>query len=69
LALGRKDYLFTGSHQGAKRAAMMYSFLATRKMHEVEPFAWLKDALNSIPEHKINKIEELLPQNWIIQNS
>jgi hypothetical protein len=69
LALGRKNYLFTGSHQGAKRAAMMFSFFATCKMHEVEPFAWVKDVLNSIPEHKINKIEELLPQNWIIQNS
>jgi len=69
LALGRKNYLFAGSHQGAKRAAMMYSFFATCKMHEVEPFAWLKDVLNRIPEHKINKIEELLPQNWIIQNS
>jgi hypothetical protein len=29
VALGRKNYLFAGSHEGARRAAIMYSFLGT----------------------------------------
>lgn len=63
LALGRKNYLFAGSHKAAQRAAMMYSFFATCKINNVEPLAWLTDVLNRIPEHKANKLSELLPQN------
>jgi transposase len=64
LALGRKNYLFAGSHKAAQRAAMMYSFFATCKINNVEPLAWLTDVLNRISEHKANKLHELLPQNW-----
>ena len=64
LALGRKNYLFAGSHKAAQRAAMMYSFFATCKINKVEPLAWLTDVLERIPEHKANKLNELLPQNW-----
>lgn len=61
VTLGRKNYLFAGSHEGAKRAAMMYSFLGTCKIMGVEPFAWLKDVLSRIQDHSIQKLEELLP--------
>ena len=61
VTLGRKNYLFAGSHEGAKRAAMMYSFLGTCKINGVEPFAWFKDVLKRIPDHSIQKLEELLP--------
>ena len=64
LALGRKNYLFAGSHKSAQRIAMMYSFFATCKSNQVEPLAWLTDVLNRISEHKANKLKELLPQNW-----
>ncbi len=64
LALGRKNYLFAGSQRGAHRAAMMYSFFGTCKMNEVNPFLWLHDVLSRIQEHKANRIDELLPQNW-----
>jgi len=64
LALGRKNYLFAGSHKAAGRAAMMYSFFASCKINNVEPLAWLTDILERIPEHKANKLNELLPQNW-----
>ena len=42
VALGRKNYLFAGSHEAAERAAMIYSFFAICKKHEVNPFNWLK---------------------------
>ena len=61
IAIGRKNYLFAGSHEGARRAAMLYSFLGTCKRNGIEPFAWLRDTLATIQDHPINRIEELLP--------
>jgi len=61
VALGRKNYLFAGSHDAAQRAAMIYSFLATCKINNVEPFSWLKDTLTKIADHPANRLEELLP--------
>ncbi len=69
VALGRKNYLFAGSHEGAKRAAMIYSFLGTCKINNVEPFSWLKDVLTRIPGHSIQRLDELLPANWIKKSS
>ena len=46
---------------------MMYSFFATCKINDVEPLAWLTDILNIIPDHKANKLSDLLPQNWKAQ--
>jgi transposase len=64
VAIGRKNYLFAGSHQAAQRSAMLYSLLGTCKMHGINPFIWLRNVLQRIPTHPINKIEELLPQSW-----
>ena len=61
--LGRKNYLFAGSHEGAKRAAMFYSFFGTCKKNNVNPYEWLKRVLEIIPEYPANKIGDLLPQN------
>lgn len=67
VAIGRKNYLFAGSHEGARRAAMLYSFFGTCKMHKVNPFDWLSETLRRIPSHKANRLSELLPQNWSAQ--
>ena len=64
IAVGRRNYLFAGSHAAAKRAAIFYSLLATCKNHKVNPYHWLHDVLNRIATHPINRIHELLPQNW-----
>ena len=64
VAIGRKNYLFCGSHEAAKRAAMLYSLLGTCKLNGVNPYDWLKDVLIRIPTHHINKIQELLPHRW-----
>ncbi len=63
IALGRKNYLFAGSTRGAERAAMFYSFFGTCKKNDVNPFDWLKKVLEVIPEYKVNRLTELLPQN------
>ncbi|MEO1097886.1 MAG: transposase, partial [Bacteroidota bacterium] len=64
LAIGRKNYLFAGSHEAAQRAAMFYSFFACCKLHQVNPYEWLKQTLERIPDYQINKIAELLPHNY-----
>jgi transposase len=64
VALGRKNYLFAGSHDAARRSGMLYSLLGTCKMHGIEPYGWLKDVLGRIADHPINKIHELLPHRY-----
>lgn len=64
VALGRKNYLFAGSHEAARRSGMLYSLLGTCKMHGIEPYGWLKDVLQRIADHPINKIHDLLPHHY-----
>ena len=61
VALGRKNYLFAGSHEAAQQAAMIYSFLGTCKINNIEPYGWLKNTLQRIPDQSIQKLDELLP--------
>lgn len=64
VAVGRKNYLFCGSHDAAGRSAMLYSLVGTCKLHDINPFVYLRDVLTRIASHPINKIAELLPHNW-----
>ena len=64
VALGRKNYLFAGSHEAAQRAAMIYSFFAVCKKHEVNPFQWLKYTLQNIMTINHKKLKDLFPKNY-----
>ena len=64
VAIGRKNYLFAGSHQAAQRCAMLYSLLGTCRLHRINSFTWLKEVLQRIPDHPVNKISHLLPHRW-----
>ena len=64
IALGRKNYLFAGSHDAATRAGMIYSFLAICKKHEVNPMQWLKHTLENIMSINHKNIRDLYPQNY-----
>lgn len=61
VAIGRKNYLFAGSHEAAQRAAMIYSFLGTCKLNNVEPSEWLNNVLEKIPDYKVQNLKELIP--------
>ena len=61
IAVGRKNYLFMGSDGGGKSAAVAYTLIETAKLNGVDPQAWLTDTLARIADHKINRIDELLP--------
>ena len=64
IALGRKNYLFMGSEGGGKSAAIAYTLIETAKLNGVDPQAWLTDVLGRIADHKITRIEELLPWRY-----
>lgn len=64
IALGRKAWLFAGSERGGDRAAMMYSLIATCKLNDVDPKAWLTSVLDRIANHPVLELDQLLPWNW-----
>ncbi|AOJ10125.1 hypothetical protein WS71_23070 [Burkholderia mayonis] len=63
VALGRKNYLFVGSDSGGERAAAMYSLIGSAKLNGINPRAYLEYVLTHIADHKITRIDELLPWN------
>ena len=65
IAIGRKNYLFAGSHEAAQRAAMIYSFFNTCRLHKINPYDWLKDVLQRMHLYNSSNLHELLPQNWV----
>lgn len=71
ISLGRKNYLFAGSHEAAQRAAMIYSFFAICRKHGVNPFQWLKYTLENIMTINHKNLKDLYPQNYknMIQKS
>lgn len=64
IAIGRKAWLFAGSDRGGERAAAMYALIATAKLNDVDPRAWLADVLARISDHPATRLHELLPWNW-----
>jgi len=64
VALGRNNFFFAGSHQGAQRLAKIYSLIGTCKINGIDPREWLEDVITRLNSHPINKIHELLPHNW-----
>ena len=64
VALGRKNFLFVGSEGGGKSAAIAYTLIGSAKLNGVDPQAWLTDVLGRIADHKITRIDELLPWRY-----
>lgn len=61
IALGRKNWLFTGSERAGKRAAAIQSLLATAKLNGLDPAAWLRHTLEILPTCRNSQIDSLLP--------
>ena len=62
--IGRKNYMFAGSHDGARRSAMIYSFFGSCKMNNINPAEWLSDVLLKISDTKQSQLYSLLPNYW-----
>lgn len=68
VAVGRKNWTFAGSDEGGRRAAAIYTLVATAKLNDIDPEAWLADVLARLPDHPAKRIDELMPWNWRLQN-
>ncbi|EIM74841.1 transposase IS66, partial [Nitritalea halalkaliphila LW7] len=64
LAVGRKNYLFAGSHDAAHMTAAMYSFMASCKRNGVDEREWLSDIFDRVQGIKHKDLFKLLPSNW-----
>jgi transposase len=64
IALGRKNFLFTGSDAGGETLADAMTIIETAKLNSLNPAAYLADVLGRINDHKINALDQLLPWNW-----
>jgi transposase len=62
----RKNWLFAGSMEGARRAALLYSLVQTCKLVDVPPFAYLKDVFLRLATHPHRSIDELTPKGWAL---
>lgn len=64
VAIGRRDYLFAGADSGGDRGAAIYSLIGTAKLSGIDPQAYLRHVLGRIADHRINRIDDLLP--WVV---
>jgi transposase len=65
VAIGRKNYLFMGSDNGGKIAAVLYSIMASAKANQVEPFAYVRDLLSQLSGCSPPAVATLLPDAWL----
>ncbi len=64
VAIGRKNWLFAGTHESAQRLAIMYTFMSDCKKHNVNPEQWLSHVLEKILSANIQELNLLLPENF-----
>ena len=64
IGIGRKNWLFAGAATGAETLARAMTIIEAAKMNGIDPQAYLADVLDRIHDHKINRLDELLPWNW-----
>ena len=67
-AIGRKNWLFSDSVDGANASAMFYSLIETAKANGMEPFDYLNRMLEKLPLAKtVDDFEKLLPLKGLFQ--
>jgi transposase len=64
IGIGRKNWLFAGSDTGGETLARAMTIIETAKLNGIDPQAYLANVLDRIHDHKINRLDELLPWNW-----
>lgn len=72
LALGRKNYLFSGNHDAAEDAAVLYSLLGCCKAVDANFRDWMLYVLSHIHDYDTDytkDLAELLPHKWMQKNS
>jgi len=65
IAIGRNNWTFLGSDRGGRTMAILRTFVSSCELNQIDPFAWFCDVLARIPSHSIQKLDRLLPHNWV----
>ncbi len=66
VAVGRKNWLFAGSQEGARRAAVLYTLAQGCKLAGIDPFRYFKDVLLRVATHPASRVDELTPAGWAV---
>jgi transposase len=64
LVVGRKNWLFAGSDNGGRTAAVLASLVASAKQHGLDPFVYLRDVLTRIAATPVSQLDPFLPDRW-----
>ena len=64
IAIGRRNWLFTGSAAGGHAAAAMFSLIGSATLNDVEPVSYLRDIFTRMPVTPVSQIEQFLPDRW-----
>jgi transposase len=62
--VGRHNRLFVGSDEGAEWNATIVSLIASCRLHDVEPWAYLRDVLTVLPQWPASRVLDLAPKAW-----
>jgi transposase len=65
VALGRKNFLFVGNDDAGDNLAVLQSLVSTCEIHDINPVEYIADVLMRIQTHPDNRIDELMPANWL----
>ena len=69
LAIGRKNWLFVGNKAGGEAAAVIFSLVQTCRGLGIPPRDYLENVMRRLMSHPINKLSELLPDQWAKSNN
>lgn len=64
VAIGRKNWMFAGSDEGGRRAAIVYSLIASCAALGIDPYAYLRDVLDRLPDCSPEDVRQLTPKAW-----
>jgi transposase len=64
MVIGRKNWMFAGSENGARNAAILFSLVVSCKLTGVDPFAYFRDILTRLQHHSADRVHELIPREW-----
>lgn len=63
-AVGRKNWLFVGSDDGAEVNTTFATLIASCHLHDIEPESYLRELICLVPDWPKSRILDLAPCNW-----
>ena len=69
VAISRKNWMFAGNDRGGETAAILFSVLGSARLHEIEPWAYMRSVLELMPlARSDDDVRQLLPDRWKAAN-